>query len=337
MNKKFNKRELRNNKKNEKLDKKLLRENYITEQVNREAKERIEEIEIHSQKELNERDKARIKLKIERRIKRVIKKMALVSALSGLLGLSTGIGLEKFLLESRNRNQAVEEDVNTYEKGLKNHNRDFIRELRDTSDRIAEIKKTVEQEITAMKVEKEVINYFKDIFIEDYNKDNDDKITSRDELTIMRRSGGDYGSTTITYYEDIAENGDTILRLCTVGGAERDGIRTIPERYRRKLLVASYNGKEELATAYAGEYVRVYKPEEKVSEYSDNSLCHVANIVYKGIHFADIIENEETKYVDRRFEFIDAVIEYRTNKYKNQVRQAKGDLQKNLDKTEEER
>lgn len=151
------------------------------------------------------------------------------------------------------------------------------------------LKLTQEQEMDGLETSEEVLNYIKEIYVEEYNKNNNETVTVED-ISL-------YGQSQDTLlYKDFAQDGNEIIRRTTKSQeGEIDSIKLI----NNKVIVAEIQTQEglkkEQATKYIGEYVPVYYQSVEVEDASKNSLCEVGDIVSKGINKAIELKNVESE------------------------------------------
>lgn len=283
-------------------------------------------------KEISEKEK-RIGRKLEKREKiaihkKVIKELRVRGAILGTVGI-LGIG-GAIALNSRNNVPELPEgriETELGEENSKSKRDKYLESLQEgigTEDEIsAEILDEIEQEIENLKTPEEVLEYTKQIYVDNYNEQNEEKIETSEVK--LRKSSSDK-----VFYKDKAQNGDEILRFCSESEAKKRGIGIDGDQ---PIISVEVDGRlSESVAYYWGDYVPVYSENEEVQQYEENSLVDLAEVVQAGIDRATSMVQEETaigvkeEYKER---FVNAVAENRQNK-QNQI--AKTDTSKNIEK-----
>lgn len=174
-----------------------------------------------------------------------------------------------------------------------------------------ELKENTMQEIDVLKTPDEVLEYTKKIYVEQYNKNNDEKISVEDVRLEKQQSD-------IVFYKDTAENGDEILRYCSEHEARETGKGIDGEYPKIKVLIKNENISiiEEVAQKPNGEIVNIYSESKEVKEDKHTILQEVGQVVLTGID-RSISMNKEGTSLERKLEyknrFINAVTKYKEN------------------------
>lgn len=159
----------------------------------------------------------------------------------------------------------------------------------------------------------EVLEYIKEIYVEQYNEKNNEDITI-DNVSLTKKTEH------IALYKDEAKNGDTIIRNTSSYKAKEEGIHSLVNSTMILAEINTEDGLEkEMMTNYNGEYVTVYNSFEEVEQYVQNALSSVGEVMQTGVDTAISMNQQETsKEVkeDYKEKFISAV-----SKYKNQKQQ----------------
>lgn len=233
------------------------------------------------------KEKRRREKRLGRRLTReetksMIKEMAAklgvrVAMVTAAVGITVGTFMHRNDTKQLPEPQAIEmadEDGNTISKE---------EEFRNS------LQLTPEQEMDSLETSEEVLNYIKEMYAEEYNKNNDEQITS-DDIKFYKKTEN------IAIYIDEAENGDEILRRTTVNKISE---HLHPYSIDNPIILAEINTadglKKEQVTEYNGEYVPVYYSSTHVKEYSENSLCDIGEILNTGLDKVIELRRQESK------------------------------------------
>ena len=254
---------------------------------------------------------------------------ATVLALVGVLGIG---GVGGYALGTHNSKilgitdgkETIERNMDEVDKNIIQEEKEdkhavFVKELQDaaldvTKEENDNIEKDVKQEIESLKTPTEVINYIKQMYVEKYNNENDKKIGT-ENLELYKNVED------LVFYEDQAQNGDEILRYCTEKEAEEMGIPIDGNLAKISARIENESGITKENVAYHdGKFVTIYGKNEKVSEYKDNTLCELGEVVLQGIKRADSMDKEKT-FIEVKEEYknklIQAVVDYRKSRGEN--------------------
>jgi len=270
------------------------------------------------QKEIKRQEKEqRRKLSIEekRRIKdKVFRKMRTRMALFGAVGLLGIGGMIGYNIGRQEVKTITEGDVieNTQET-IPNPTRardEFINTIKvDELPNIEDIREEVKNEISELGTPEEVLNYTKKLYVEEYNKNHEEKIDIED-IKIWKNSHD------IVFYKDITKSGDSILRYCTEKQAKEQGIPIDGDNPIISVTIVK-DGKdieERVAQKLDGSFANVYDQDEDVKKDKKTTLETLGRVVLTGIDRATSMEQEGTsaqvknEYKNR---FIKAVTEYK--------------------------
>lgn len=173
------------------------------------------------------------------------------------------------------------------------------------------------EEIDELETAEDVLKYIKNIYLEEYNAENNTNYTTED-VNINRRTEQ------FVMYTDQAENGDEIIRETRKQQYEEKGK---PGRELDTQMGEIYtvlrdegNSKTESITPYNGEYKTVYSDEEVVFEDKETVLASVGEIFDQGIQYLTALRNPEgnSPAVIGLYKngLTEAVIEYKESKTK---------------------
>jgi len=279
-----------------------------------------EEREIKLKRELDEIEKQRMRKKAERRVERQIRKEKIVTRIALFLGITTIGGTALLTAGNEEPKQPngprienetdldTQDDKITFKDGLVV----TPEQLMANKEQENPIRKIAEQEINGLETSEEVLDYIKNIFVENYNNKNENDITK--EQLELNKSRADK-----EIYKDTATNGDNILRYKYSAGNNlynQTGVITVyidNEGEKNQQQIAKYDK----------QYQTIYSSNEQVDKYEDNSLVDVAGIIDTGIDWAVAIQQEGNSYETQqeyKNRLIDAITEYRTEKTNENIK-----------------
>lgn len=277
----------------------------------KEIRRRIERKEERLERKLTQEEIDKIARSVTRRVKRE----NTIRAIWLSMGLALGVGGHALLTSgegkaNQNNKQEVESEIDVNKKDekitFKNGLVVTAEQLNEMNTEEGQLRKSIEEEIDKLETPQEVLDYLKNIYVEEYNNENEEKITPVQLKLYKNRAD-------IEIYESTAKNGDKILRNKTSGGKmleSQTGVITIyieNETEREKQQITNINGK----------YVTLYSPIDKVEKYEDNCLVDVAEIMDTGIDWLVAMEQDANSYEikeEYKNRLINAVTEYRTEK-----------------------
>ncbi|MCI8411514.1 MAG: hypothetical protein HFJ40_03580 [Clostridia bacterium] len=241
--------------------------------------------------------------KTQRKNERISKKIMGKKALAGALvsfGMAIGIiGTNQY---NQTKNNGIDKHKNAITidasklgineinvKNKKYRDTDFINEIKVTVDgkkldivkdvQEENVKEATIREINKLKTEEQVINYIKEIYSEEYNKINNDKI-GKNDITLYR------DPYMVRLDEDIAKNGDKILRIAEGHKVENNrynfpkGVIRVQINTNRGIITENMVEKD-------GKYFTVYDMNQKVKKYKENIATRIGGILDYGILVAD--------------------------------------------------
>lgn len=294
--------------------------------IKRMAKKQINK-EIRKQEKIERRS---LDIEEKREIKdNVLKRMRTKAAIFGTVGLLGigGLGLMfnnfgKDEVKGLNEGQTVETDIGKSQTPREK----FASDLNVTipEGMIDEVKTEVLQEVQELQTSDEVLNYVKEIYIEQYNKNNNtDK--EIDDVRFYKTSFDK------VFYEDA--NG--ILRYCSENEAKEMGKQIDGNLPIVEATIANEGGalSERVAQKSNGEIVNIYKQNEEVLQDKETTLTQLGDVVLAGINYSTAMEQEGNSWQTKKNyedKFVDAIAEYReqqkpekenTNTVNNQIQQ----------------
>lgn len=268
--------------------------------INKKIKEEIRRKEKIKGRRLDPRERARIKERVFRRIRT----RATMFGIVGVLGVGGVVGINKIKDGPKELNQAIETDVGTaHDEFTKKLNIEIPEELID------EERTEIRHEIQELKTSDEILNYVKEIYVEQYNENNNTDI-GIENIKFYKESDNK------VFYED--ENG--ILRYCTEKEYEEMGHTGIDGNL--PMITATItNGEdkinEKVGQKQNGEIVNIYGKDEIVEKDEETTLTQLGRVVLTGINYMTAKGQEantwdvKKKYEDR---FVNAIAEYREQK-----------------------
>ena len=268
-------------------------------QINKEIRKQ----ERHERRTLDIEEKREIK-------NNVLKKMRTRAAIFGAVGV-LGIGglglmfhnMGKDDVKGLNEGQTVETDIGNNQSAREK----FASDLNVTipEGMIDEVKTEVLHEVQELQTSDEVLNYVKEIYIEQYNKNNNtDK--EIDDVRFYKTSFDK------VFYEDT--NG--ILRYCSENEAKEMGKNIDGNLPIIEATIANEGGTltERVAQKSNGEIVNIYKQNEEVLQDKETTLTQLGDVVLAGINYSTAIEQEGNSFQTKRNyqdKLVDAIVEYR--------------------------
>ncbi len=249
-------------------------------------------------------------------------------ALVGMFGIGVLSGMKgaNLLNEANNRGieknqQEITVDLNeTHEdnliiKGLENSNV-YVRQEKDFKDGLKydydvqvnsneinyseDLFESAQTEVDNLNNSQEVLDYIKQIYVNEYNEQNNTNITI-DNVKLYKTRDNDL-------YIDEAENGDKIVRI--TDHYEGDKRTLNPEIGEvTAVIIDGENTITERMTYYDGKYVPLYSENENVKENKENTLTKLGGVTFNGIdYYGAFVDKEKGTYKNR---FIDSVREYK--------------------------
>lgn len=194
------------------------------------------------------------------------------------------------------------DDKNIFINGIKVNTEELKKKEEEDNELVNNVKKDIE----SLETKEEILNYVKDIFVDEYNKQNNDNI-NRDQISFYKTRQTEY------VYEDRAENDDKILRKEYVNNKDKECLDT-----EKGVITATIDKGEttfyEAIMNYNNKFQTVYDYDKTVEKYEDNVLVKVGDVVDKGIDWSTAKEQKENDWtVNNKYKqrFIDAVKEYK--------------------------
>lgn len=288
-------------------------------EINRINKKRSEE----GKEILSKEEEKRVIRKVTKEEKRKTKTKAILIAL-GLMTATTGIegvallnsgekGVSSTKKEITIDMDKAEKDINVI--NLKNR-KVFIEGLEVETNKEEnievenkELKENVTKEVEALETQEDILDYLKQFYINEYNKENQTQFTYEN---VKFRKTREIGS----FFKDEANDGTKIIRT-----KEKDDKTQRDVDITAGVVSATITDNDKIISIEKvlnenNEYKRIYNRNENVETYKDNLLVKTGKIIDKGIDWNVAIEQAETEesvkeaYKQR---FIDAIVEYKEN------------------------
>lgn len=268
---------------------------------------------------LSKEEEERVIRKVTKEEKRKIKTKAIFAALGlmsatslleGVALLNSGNeGVKSNKNEITINTEQAEKDVNVINVGDRNVFIDGIKV--DTNnlnyEKNKELKENVAKEVETLETSEDVLNYLKQFYANEYNKENDTHMTAENV-----RLGKTREMTTL--FKDKAENGEEIVKdRLAKDKTERkidieDGVISATIIQEGKIISS-----QEILNDN-NQYKRVYSSNENVEKYEDNLLVKTGKIIDNGIDWNVAMDQKETDpLIKKQYKqrFIDAIVEYK--------------------------
>lgn len=212
----------------------------------------------------------------------------------------------------------VEKDIEIENVGNQNKedkHQVFVKELQESAlngnvEEKNKMEEQITQEIQALKTREETLEYTKQIYVDKYNSTHEEKITTENVRLGKEKENK-------VFYEDKAQNGDTILRQCSEYEAKEMGIHLDGNLSEISVSITKDQEKiEEKVAFHNDKFMTLFDKDEEVLENKETILCELGDVVLKGINKAYSIENKDNspevieKYNEK---FTKAVIDYMNN------------------------
>ena len=212
--------------------------------------------------------------------------------LGAIVGIGGTAGATKLLNESSNKGITqtensinidaieAEKDIHIKNESEKDKNKKrevFVNGIKVEPDKQEnKIEENTYDEVDNIKTSEEALTYVKNIYAEEYNKQNGTNI-SADDIEISKKLN------MLTLEDKTAENGDEIKVLKAGEGYEK-GIYTI------KITSAEVVEKEVIAKDMKGKCVRVYDSDKEVKGYEENTASKLGEVLMSGTDYAISLE-----------------------------------------------
>lgn len=281
------------------------------------------------------------KKRIQRERRKIIEKNAnsakfkvAIASLSGAIaigGIGVGAGGMYALTEAKNKLKTeITLDASKYPDGINIENvksdRQVLLDGLDAREYVQQterekIKEKVKEEVNNLKTGRDILNYLKGFYVDEYNESTNSNIT-KDNVRLyveFRQSE----ASMYELYNDFAENGDKIIR--------KTRIKEEVEGFHTDVIMATIMDDDnnyvtsETISYESGICTEVYESDQYVESYKDGILVDVGNIMRQGLcYYSEITnENKKDRESDRsiqamseyKHDLIEAVTEYeQTNK-----------------------
>lgn len=278
-----------------------------------EIRERIAKREEKLNRKLNDEEIRKITKTVKRKVNRERFIRGAFLALGVTISASGCAPLLTSGNEETNKQQTeteIDNERNEFVNGLAVDKTPTVPEEKDNSKN-SQIRDNVKKEIEELETPEEVLNYIKEIYINEYNEQNNENYTT-EQLKFHKTRD------TEKLHKDTAINGDIIIKegyeennyVDTTAGVITASIKSEDDYIKEKIVNNAYS------------YKTVYAKDEIVDKYEDNFLVSLAPIVDKGIDWSVAMDKEETsnevkeKYKNR---LIDSVTEYETEKMNENI------------------
>ena len=326
------------------IEKILAEEVELTEKEKENLIERIKGIKkerrLEGQKrEIIKQSEIEIKKRMQRERRKIIEKNAnsaklkvAIASLSGVIamgGIGVGAGGMYVLTEAKNKLKTeITLDASKYPDGINIENvksdRQVLLDGLDAREYVQQterekIKEKVKEEVNNLKTGKDVLNYLKGFYVDEYNESTNSNITKDNVILYIEFRQSE--APRYKLYNDFAENGDKIIRktrdIEKVEGFHKDIIMAT--------IIDDDNNcvKSETISYESGICTEVYESDQYVESYKEGILVDLGNIMRQGLCYYSEVTNEKDRESDRsiqamseyKHDLIEAVTEYeQTNK-----------------------
>lgn len=225
------------------------------------------------------------------------------------IGLLLGAGGQKLLPEGENKQQTETQiDIENPDQ-----RKEFLESLSVKIDPTVlrevlqeeEMRENVEEEISQLQTKDAVLDYIKDIYINEYNEQNGTNYT-KDQLAFSKTRNG------AVLHDEQAQNGDYIIKE----GYEKHNYVDTEAGVIKATIKADDKAITESVLNTGNDYKTIYSENEQVDKYEDNFLAKMGPLVDYGIDFSTVVEQEDRSEESKneyKSRFVNAV-----NYYKNQ-------------------
>lgn len=225
------------------------------------------------------------------------------------IGVLLGAGGQKLLPEGENKQQ-TETQIDLENPDQR---KEFLESLSVKIDQTVlrevlqeeQIRENVEEEITQLQTKDAVLDYIKDIYINEYNEQNGTNYT-KDQLSFSKTRDG------AALHDEKAQNGDYIVKE----GYEKDNYVDTEAGVIKATIKVDDKAITEAVLNTGYDYKTIYSEDEQVNKYEDNFLAKMGPLVDYGIDYSTVIGQEDRSEESKneyKSKFVNAV-----NYYKNQ-------------------
>lgn len=205
------------------------------------------------------------------------------------------------------------EQENTNTKVYSSNN--LIKQEELENNNFDDIKENIEEEINNLDTSDEILEYIKNLYVNEYNSLNNANITANDIRFEQIQRG--------VLYHDKAENGDDIVRNCQESEYEGIGIPVQTDLKMVNCIIQNdgFIEKQSVTNNYgSGEYVSVYSKDEKVEKADVTPLNKLGGVIDNGIDYYSAIKNNNTQELNiYKGRFINSLVEYKQSEINNSL------------------
>lgn len=300
-----------------KENKKVAKRNFFVRSVLKEIRKQESKFEEEHGHKVSKAYHNIIKKRAAKKTMRKLAAYALVGFIS--IGGVTYVGTQ--LLDSGNV-------IRQEDDAIKDDGSKFREELSNLENYDKDLRVNAKEKVESLDKDK-TLYYIKQIYSEDYNKNNEEEI----EVENVRFEKNSTENKGIALYKDKAQNGDEIIRAIISSNndkARQEGLIAINGVCLSAIIKDGDEYKVERAMNYNGRYIQVYDQNEEVNKYESNTLSELGEVVRTGIDRWSTMENENVDYANEvtyKERFINAIYEYDKNKQYDEknVQEIKGE------------
>lgn len=223
---------------------------------------------------------------ITKSVKRKVSRENFIRGAFLSIGVLLGAGGQKLLTEGENKQQEETQiDIENQDQ-----RKEFLENLSVKIEPTVlrevlqedEIRENIEEEINQLQTKDAILDYIKDIYINEYNEQKGTNYT-KEQVSFSKTRNGE------TLHDERAKNGDYIVKkgykeknyVSTEAGIIKANIKTENEFIQESVL------------NIGNDYKTIYLEEEIVDKYEDNFLAKMGPLVDYGIDYSTVIEQED--------------------------------------------
>ena len=247
------------------------------------------------------------------RTKAILVALGIMSATAGVEGIallnSGNEGVKSNKKEITIDTEETEKDVNVINMGDRNVFIDGIKvdtnNLNDEKNK--ELKENVTKEVDSLETSEEVLNYLKQFYANEYNKENNTQITF-DNVRFGKTREME------TLFKDKAKDGKEIIRSRSANDEMETKVNIESGVIKAAIIQDGSIISNQKILNDNNQYKRVYSSNENVETYEENLLVKIGKIIDKGIDWNVAMDQKENDFLIKKQykqRFIDAIVEYK--------------------------
>ena len=209
-------------------------------------------------------------------------------------------------IEIQNKNNTIEYNNEKDEAVI--YTNEFKQGLKidvETLSKAKKLKANVENEIDNLDNKEEVLDYLKEMYVNEYNDENGTCIGIKN--IELHKERGEY------LMIDSANNGDTICRKITSEEKKSPSIKSEIGTVEAIIKVGE-NRKITKVTNNKGNYIPVYEENDEVENVNENALMKIGGIIDNGIDYYAAFDAHSKETMEYKQRLIDSIVEYKESK-----------------------